>query len=55
MRDDFGVVDCCDDRPYQKDATQHGEPRSHACRERSNEQSERRHGDQPGPERHASL
>ena len=55
MRDDFGVVDRCEDRPHQSDAAQHGEQRSHACYERRNEQSERQHRDKPSPERHDSF
>ena len=55
MRDDFGVVDRCDDRPYQSGAAQHGKPRSHACHERSDEHSERQHGEKPGPERHVLI
>ena len=55
MRDDFGMVDRCDDRPHQSDTAQHGEQRTDACHERSNEQSKRQHGDKPGPERHDSV
>lgn len=55
MRDDLGVVDRYEDRAYQSGATQHSEPRSHACDDRSHEQSERQHRDKPSPERHGSF
>src|SRR5262245_14167648 len=53
MRDDFGVVDRCDDRPYQSGAAQHGKQRSHASHQRGRNQSERQQGDEPGPDGHA--
>jgi hypothetical protein len=54
MCHDFGVVDGCDDRSHQSDATQYGVT-SYACHERSNECSDRQHRRKPSPDRHASV